>query len=293
MTFSIVAWDPYAGPEWGVAVASKFLSVGAIVPWVEAGVGAVATQAFANVAYGPEGLARLGAGHEAATVLTGLTDADDLWSQRQAGIVDAQGRTATYTGDDCFEWAGGRTGLGYACQGNILTGPEVVDAMANSFESSGGTLARRLFEALAAGDAAGGDRRGRQSAALLVVRAGGGYAGGSDIAVDLRVDDHPQPIGELDRLMQVHELLFPNPDSLEWVEIKAPLPAQIRRALKSKGVDPGGGRGYSEDLRRALRSWVGMENLEERWSDDDLIERTVLEILLGDGIGGAETLSGG
>jgi uncharacterized Ntn-hydrolase superfamily protein len=212
--------------------------------------------------------------------VTILLEADDLRSQRQVGIIDAQGGTATSTGEDCFDWAGGRTGMGYACQGNIVAGPEVVEAMAASFESSDGTLARRLIQALAAGDAAGGDRRGRQSAALLVVRAGGGYAGVSDLAVDLRVDDHNDPMTELNRLMGVHELLFPNPASLEWIEIKSPLPARIRRALTARGIETGSGRGYSDDLREALRSWVGMENLEHRWSDEAVIDRTVLEILL-------------
>lgn len=282
MTFSIVAWDPFAGPEWGVAVASKFLSVGAIVPWARAGVGAVATQAFANVSYGQDGLELLESGLDAPATSAALLEGDHLRSQRQIGIVDAQGASATATGEECLDWAGGRTGLGYACQGNILTGPQVIEAMASSFESSGGTLARRLFQALAAGEAAGGDRRGRQSAALLVVRAGGGYAGGSDVAVDLRVDDHADPIAELERLMGVHELLFPNPASLEWVELKAPLPAQIRRALTARGIDTGAGRGYSADLREALRSWVGMENLEHRWSDEAIIDRTVLGILLGE-----------
>jgi uncharacterized Ntn-hydrolase superfamily protein len=282
VTFSIVGWDPFAGPEWGVAVASKFLSVGAIVPWARAGVGAIATQAFANIAYGPEGLAYLESGGDASATLDALLDGDELRSQRQVGIVDARGGTATYTGDACMEWAGGQRGMGYACQGNILTGPGVVEAMAASFESGEGTLARRLSHALAAGDSAGGDRRGRQSAALLVVRSGGGYAGVSDVAVDLRVDDHPDPMAELDRLLDIHELLFPNPATLEWVEISAPLPAKIRRALTARGIDTGSGRGYSDDLRAALWSWVGMENLEHRWSDEAQIDRTVLDILLAD-----------
>lgn len=280
MTFSIVAWDPFAGPEWGVAVASKFLAVGAVVPWAKAGVGAVATQALANVGYGPEGLALLAAGSSAGAVIDELQGADELRSRRQLGVVDGRGETATYTGEDCLEWAGGKTGLGYACQGNILTGPDVVEAVAGAFESSQGTLARRLLSALAAGDAAGGDRRGRQSAAILVVRAGGGYAGGSDVAVDLRVDDHPDPMTELDRLMGVHELLFPNPVALEWVEIKAPLPAKIRRALIARGLDTGKGKGYSDDLRKALYGWVATENLEERWSDEAKIDKTVLDLLL-------------
>jgi uncharacterized Ntn-hydrolase superfamily protein len=283
MTFSIVGWDPFAGPEWGVAVASKFLSVGAIVPWAKAGSGAIATQAYANLAYGPDGLAFLEGGMDAEGTVNALLEADEGRDQRQVGIVDARGGTATITGEACMEWAGGRTGLGYACQANIAAGPDVVDAMATSFESSEGTLARRLLSALSAGDAAGGDRRGRQSAALLVVRAGGGYAGGSDVAVDLRVDDHEDPMAEMDRLLSVHELYFPNPASLEWVEIRGPLPAKIRRALTARGIDTGAGRGYSEDLQSALRTWVGMENLEERWSDEAMIDKTVLDRLLQDG----------
>jgi uncharacterized Ntn-hydrolase superfamily protein len=283
MTFSIVGWDPFAGPEWGVAVASKFLSVGAIVPWAKAGSGAIATQAYANLAYGPDGLAFLEGGMDAEGTVNALLEADEGRDQRQVGIVDAHGGTATITGEACMGWAGGRTGLGYACQANIAAGPDVVDAMATSFESSEGTLARRLLSALSAGDAAGGDRRGRQSAALLVVRAGGGYAGGSDVAVDLRVDDHEDPMAEMDRLLSVHELYFPNPASLEWVEIRGPLPAKIRRALTARGIDTGAGRGYSEDLQSALRTWVGMENLEERWSDEAMIDKTVLDRLLQDG----------
>ncbi len=280
MTFSIVAWDPFAGPEWGVAVASRFLAVGAIAPWAKAGVGAVATQALANVAFGSDGLAHLDSGLDAPATLEILLAADDRPSQRQVGIVDRHGETASHTGADCLEWAGSRTGLGYACQGNILTGPEVIDGIAGGFESSQGTLARRLLAALAAGDQAGGDRRGRQSAALLVVRAGGGYAGGSDVAVDLRVDDHAAPIDELDRLLGVHELHFPNPVLLEWVEIQAPLPAKIRRALIARDLDTGKGKGYSEDLRAALYGWVATQNLEERWSDEAKIDRTVLDLLL-------------
>jgi uncharacterized Ntn-hydrolase superfamily protein len=217
---------------------------------------------------------------DAHGTVTGLMEADEDRAQRQLGVVDWQGGTATSTGEACLEWAGGRTGLGYACQANIATGPEVVEAMAASFESNEGTLARRLLAALAAGDAAGGDRRGRQSAALLVVRTGGGYAGGSDIAVDLRVDDHEDPMLEMDRLMGVHELYFPNPATLEWVAIEGSLPATIRRALTARDLDTGAGRGYSDDLRNALRTWVGMENLEHRWSDEAKIDKTVLELLL-------------
>src|ERR671914_978675 len=210
MTFSIVAWDPRAEPsaEWGVAVASKFLAVGSVVPWVGAGAGAIATQAYANLSYGREGLERLATGMSAADVVAALPEADEGRARRQVGVVDARGGAHNFTGEECFEWAGGKTGEGYCCQGNILTGPEVVDDMATAFEAASGDLATRLIEALAAGDAAGGDRRGRQSAALLIVREGGGYGGGIDKAVDLRVEDDPAPVGELRRLYGIHRLLF-------------------------------------------------------------------------------------
>jgi len=200
-TFSIVAADPEAG-EVGVAVASRFFAVGTVVPHAEAGVGAVATQSFANTTYGPRGLDLLERGLTPEETIEVLTRADVGREQRQVGIVAADGKSATYSGPGCNAWAGGRSGPGYAMQGNILTGEEVVAAMERAFLASAGEpLAERLFAALAAGDAAGGDKRGRQSAALLVVRAGAGYGGFTDRAVDLRVDDHPDPFGELERLL--------------------------------------------------------------------------------------------
>ena len=200
-TFSIVAADPEAG-EVGVAVASRFFAVGTVVPHAEAGVGAVATQSFANTTYGPRGLALLERGLTPGEAIDVLTRADEGREQRQVGMVAADGKSATYSGPGCNAWAGGRSGPGYAVQGNILTGEEVVAAMERAFLAGAGEpLAERLFAALAAGDAAGGDKRGRQSAALLVVRAGAGYGGFTDRAIDLRVDDHPDPFGELERLL--------------------------------------------------------------------------------------------
>lgn len=274
MTFSIVAWDPQApsGPEWGVAVASKFLAVGAVVGWARAGAGALATQAFANVAYGPEGLDRLESGEDAEAVLRRLTEADEDRAHRQLGVVDALGRSATYTGAECFDWAGGRSGDGYCCQGNILVGREVVDAMCDAFESTGGDLAPRLIATLQAGDRAGGDRRGRQSASLLIVREGGAYGGGLDKAVDLRVDDHADPVPELTRLWELHNLLFPRKEDLEFVVVNDELRAELTERLHALG--------HEGDLHTALFSWAGVENLEERLSDDDsVIERKVLELL--------------
>jgi uncharacterized Ntn-hydrolase superfamily protein len=204
MTFSIVARDPATG-DVGIAIASKALSVGAIAPFARANVGAISTQAMPNVGYGPDALAGLAAGKAPDTILAQLTAADSMAAQRQAGIVDAHGRSATWTGESCREWAGGRVGPGVAVQGNILAGPEVVDAMLAAFEAETGTFPRRLVAALRAGDQAGGDKRGRQSAALLVRREKGGLAGLDDRWIDLRVDDHTDPTAELARLLALHE----------------------------------------------------------------------------------------
>lgn len=203
-TFSIVGFDPDTG-DLGVAVQSKFFAVGAVVPWARAGVGAVATQSLANTTYGPRGLDLLAAGSSPDEVVATLTGDDTERADRQVGIVDAAGRAASFTGDACLAWAGGRTGEHYAAQGNILAGPEVVDAMSTEFEASAGDLATRLVAALAAGQAAGGDARGRQSAAVLVVREAEGYGGYNDRYVDLRVDDHPTPIRELQRLLALRQ----------------------------------------------------------------------------------------
>ena len=282
MTFSIAAWDgSVSPPEWGVAVASKFLAVGAAVPWVRAGAGAIATQALANLAYGPEGLDLLAAGTDAAGVVAQLTAADDGRDDRQLGVVDASGGAATFTGSACFEWAGGVAEDGFCCPGTILTGPEVVDAMAGAFRSTTGELAVRLLSALKAGDDSGGDRRGRQSAALYDAREGGGYGGGVDRAVDLRVDDDLTPVDELARLWRLHSLLFPRPESLEFLPIDEELAGEIRYLLSQLGYDAGSGGGevYDPSLRKALYEYVGTENLEERWSDDQVVERRVIEHL--------------
>src|SRR6186997_2983566 len=216
-TYSIVACDLDAG-QWGVAVQSKFLAVGSVVPWAEPHVGAIATQSYANPRYGPDGLALLREGGSAAEVVEALTAADGGRAERQLGIVDGHGHAATFTGDACHDWAGGRTGDGYAAQGNILVSGETVDALAETFQSTGGALAERLLAALAAAQSAGGDRRGQQSAALLVARRGGGYDGW-DIATDLRVDDHPEPIAELSRLYGLHDLYFGETPADQWIVV--------------------------------------------------------------------------
>lgn len=280
VTFSIVAAD-MEGPEWGVAVASKFLAVGSVVPWAKARAGAVATQALANVSYGPDGLERLQKGQSAEDVVEVLTRADDDSGRRQLGVVDASGRAASFTGAECLDWAGGTIGPSFCCQGNILVGPEVVTAMTRGFEGASGPLAERLVEALAAGFGAGGDRRGMQSAALLVVRDRGGYMGVGDRAVDLRIDDHPDAVNELRRVLRLQRLYFPAPGSLDFIPVDDGLAAELRGHLGALGLDVGVGSGYDDDLRRALFGWVGTENLEERWVDDARIDRTVLEFIRG------------
>jgi len=279
VTFSIVAWGPTAEPpEWGVAVASKFLAVGSVVPWARARAGAIATQALANIAYGPEGLDLLARGKSAEDVVNSLTGADEDRAHRQIGVVDAQGGAATFTGSECFDWAGGRTGPGYTCQGNILTGPDVVDDMCSAFETAKGELAVRLLAALRAGDAAGGDKRGRQSASLVVVREGGGYGGGTDLSVSLRVDDHDSPVPELERLFEIHRLLFPRPEELDFVMVDEELAREVAGLLSRAGYAVASST-YDERLRKALFEFVGTENLEERWSDDATIERGILDYL--------------
>jgi uncharacterized Ntn-hydrolase superfamily protein len=200
MTFSIVARDEVTG-DFGIAVQSKFVAVGAVVPWAKAGVGAIATQSLANTRYGTMGLDLLSSEVSAAETVARLVAEDAERAFRQMGIVGMTGAPATYTGEECPPWAGGHIGDHYACQGNILVGEDTVQAMARTFEETAGQLCHRLIAALAAGQAAGGDSRGQQSAALLVVREGGGYGGFNDRFIDLRVDDHPQPIVELGRIL--------------------------------------------------------------------------------------------
>lgn len=264
MTFSLVVRSP-DGTQWGVAVASKFLAVGAAVPAAAHGVGAVATQSLANLAYRPDGLRLLAEGRGAQQVLDELTAADPLRDHRQAGVVDRDGGSATFTGGQCLPWAGGRTGDGWAAQGNVLTGPEVVDALAEAYERESGPLARRLAAALLAGDRAGGDRRGRQSAALLVVTEAGGYGGGSDVLVDLRVDDAPDPVPELSRLLDLHDLYFGRPDPAALLPLEGELAREVAERLDRLGF-------------AGLEDWAGFANLEERLAPA-AIDPVVLEQL--------------
>jgi uncharacterized Ntn-hydrolase superfamily protein len=241
-----------------------------VVPWAEPGVGAIATQAYANPRYGPDGLALLREGLSAEDVVARLTEADEGRDERQLGVVDGEGRSAAWTGSECMHWAGGRTGPGYAAQGNILIGAETVDALAETFESTRGLpLARRLLDCLAAAQAAGGDSRGQQSASLLVVERDGGYAQLSDIAVDLRVDDHARPIEELERIHGLHFRLFGKTPRESWIPVDDALAAELRERLASLGYDG----------EAAFDRWAGVENLEERVDGMEAIDPVVLEAL--------------
>lgn len=269
MTYSLVACD-LERREWGVGVQSKFLAVGAVVPYAEAEIGAVATQAYANLRFGPEGLALLRESVAAEDVVRRLVATDEGRDQRQVGVVDRLGRSASYTGSECPDWAGGSTGPGYAAQGNLLVSGATVDALAETFESlDGEPLAKRLIAALAAAQAAGGDRRGQQAAALLVVTEGGGYGGGSDVLVDLRVDDHADPIGELGRLYALHDLYFGTTASEEWLGVDPELAAEIAGHLARQGFASG-------DLGADLDAWAGTANLEERLAGTERIDPVVL-----------------
>jgi uncharacterized Ntn-hydrolase superfamily protein len=315
MTYSIVALDPATG-DLGIAVQSKFLAVGAVVPWARAGIGAVATQAFASVTYGPDGLAALGSGMSATDALAGLVAADELREQRQAGIVDARGGSASHSGRECFAWAGGRTGPGFAAQGNILAGGAVVDGLADTFIAGGSPFPELLVACLAAADAEGGDRRGRESAALLVVRAGGGYGGGNDRWIDLRADAHDDPIGELARLLDLQRLYLDRPAVADLLALDEELAAELRSLLQLIGAEPGGlfggvyqpmwqvlgepapaggttpdaerpmtgtprelPPGWDDTWQGALEDWMGVANLEERLAAPGWIDPRVLAVL--------------
>ena len=265
-TYSIAACDLEAR-QWGVAVQSKFLAVGSICPYAEAEVGAVATQSFVNPRYGPDGLALLRDGLTAEEAVERLTAADGDRAHRQLGIVDGEGRAATFTGESCLDWAGGRTGTGYAAQGNILVGEETVAALAATFEANPQLpLVQRLLDCLTAAQAAGGDRRGQQSASVLVVERNGGYAGLTDVLVDLRVDDHVRPIEELRRIYGLHRRLFEVSPREDWLPVEGELRTEVDAQLARLGYD-------------SLGAWAAVENLEERVDGEDEVDPVVLEAL--------------
>jgi uncharacterized Ntn-hydrolase superfamily protein len=278
-TFSIVAFDPQTD-SLGVAVQSKFLAVGSVVPWARAGVGALATQAMANYNYGPRGLDLMSDGNTAEQTVEALTSSDENREHRQVGVLDARGQAATFTGSECFDWAGGVTGEHYAAQGNILVGKETVEAMARAYEETNGDLAARLLGALDAGQGAGGDSRGKQSAALLVVREGGGYGGENDRVVDLRVDDHQEPIRELIRIRDLHTLYFGETRPDEVIAVDGDVRAEVADALLRAGYFEGPDVG-DDDLFDALSAYIRTENFEEREQRRGYLDRAVLKYLKG------------
>jgi len=273
VTFSIVAADPVT-EEVGVAVQSKFLAVGALVSWARAGVGAVATQAFADVSFGPRGLELMGEGMEPAAALERLLAGGEQPETRQVGLVDARGRAASFTGAECFEHASSVVGEGFACQGNIMATGRVVPAMAEAFEVAAGPLPERMLEALRAAQREGGDRRGQESAAILVAKPGGGYGGTHDRYIDLRVDHHDAPIEELARLLELHRFYFQRPTDAEVLAADPALEAEIGELLASLGK-----RSPGQGVWDALFDYMGWENLEERWAGRGRIDPRVLEYL--------------
>jgi len=280
-TFSIVACD-LGEQAWGVAVASKFPAVGAVVPWAQADAGAVATQSYANTSFGPLGLEMMARGYSARATLANLLENDDDRELRQVGLVDVNGQAATFTGSKCFEWAGGLTGPGYAIQGNILTGEQVIGAMQKAFVENEGKLPARLHAALLAGDRAGGDRRGRQSASIYVVKPKGGYGGYIDRWIDYRVDDHEDPVPRLGELLELHELYFGESDEKDRIPLKGEPLQQLQEIAINLGYMEGKADGaYDELTKAALRAFTGNENFEERCDlETGWIDRPVLEYLL-------------
>jgi uncharacterized Ntn-hydrolase superfamily protein len=273
MTYSILAHDPET-QEWGIAVQSKFLAVGSVVPFAKAGVGAIATQSYANTAYGPEALRLLEEGKTAEEALELITKDDPERHLRQVGKIDAHGNPATYTGEGCYDWAGGVTGKHVAVQGNILVDEQTVQAMLDTFEATNGSLADRLLTALSAGQDAGGDSRGMQSAALLVVKEEGGYGGFNDRYIDLRVDDHPLPIKELQRIFRMHQLYFKQSDSGRVVLIEGTLRDELDRELTRLGYkDP------QKSLHQSLTDYLHIENFEMREQDESYIDLDVLDFM--------------
>ncbi len=278
-TFSIAAADLARG-EFGVAVASKFLAVGSVVPWARAGVGAVATQAWANLSFGPGGLDLLAQGLTAEDVVHRLVDADPDREHRQLGVVDRQGGAVAWTGNECFHWAGHRSGPGYTCQGNILTAEAVVAAMAESFAHSAGPLPERLVGALEAGQAQGGDSRGQQSAAVYVAKEKGSYGGYLDRHIDLRVDDHATPISELRKLLDLHRLYFGATADANLTRVAGNVAKELQQTLAELGYYRGTIHGvYDPPTKDAFRQFCAIENFEERWRDDDFVDREIVRFM--------------
>ena len=277
-TFSIIAFDPVT-KETGIAVQSKFLGVGAVVPWAKAGVGAVATQSFANTRFGPEGLGLLESGKSPAEVVQLLMENDEDKDLRQFAVIDAKGQTAAYTGKGCYDWAGHREGTYCSAQGNILVSEKTIDSMIDTFQNSEGSLAHRLLEALDQGQGAGGDSRGKQSAALYIVQEEGGYGGYNDRKYDLRVDDHIEPIKELKRLFQLHKLYFSRSEENELLEMTGEVLAAVQDCLVNEGVLDEKYDIFNDNVKESLKSYYMQENFEERWRGDDKMDPYVLKYM--------------
>lgn len=277
-TFSIAAADPATG-EVGVAVQSKFLAVGSVVPWVKAGVGAIATQSWANTSYGPRGWTLLEQGLSPEEVVEELVDGDEGKNLRQVAVVSANGEAAAFTGAECFDWAGHKVGRHHSAQGNILVSEVTVTAMRETFERATGTLAERLLEALAAAQQAGGDSRGKQSAAVYVQQEGAGYGGYNDVKVDLRVDDHPEPIDELQRLYKLHQLF--NTPSENFLALEGDVFEEVKRKLvELQMLDHTEYPAYKGPVKDALKTFALSENFDDRWTEDNQIDEQVYEFLL-------------
>lgn len=276
-TFSIVGADPKTG-EVGVAVQSKFLAVGAVVPWAKANVGAVATQSWANTKFGPEGLELLEQGLSPDEVIAKLVADDPDRNLRQVAVINAAGEASAFTGEECFDWAGHKIGKHHSAQGNILVSEETVTAMSRSFEQSTDPLAERLIKALAAAQHAGGDSRGKQSAAVYVLQEGAGYGGYNDVKVDLRVDDHPEPIEELLRLYELHKIFGESTD--EQLDIEGGLFEEIKGHLVRHGLlESADHAGYNDTVKEALKTFTLRENFDDRWTEERLIDEVLLEHL--------------
>jgi uncharacterized Ntn-hydrolase superfamily protein len=277
MTYSIVGYDPEE-KEWGIAVQSKFLGVGSVVPFAKAGVGAVATQSYANTSYGPLALQLMEEGKTAEEAMDIITQDDPERPLRQVGLIDAGGNAATFTGEGCYDWAGGQTGKHFAAQGNILVDGQTVRAMADTFESTTGSLAERLLNALEAGQEAGGDSRGMQSAALLIVKESGGYGGFNDRYIDLRVDDHASPIKELKRIYLLHQLYFKESDAGRVVLLEGHIHDEVERELTRLGYAK-----EKQSLYQNLKDYLHTENFEMREQEENYIDLDVLDYMKNQG----------
>ena len=280
MTFSIVAYDP-KNKEWGVAVQSKFVAVGSIVPFAKANVGAIATQALANTSYGPKGLQLLKSGLKASEVLEQLLKDDDLMEERQVGIVDTRGNVASFTGKNCFEWAGHIIGKNFACQGNILASEKVVQGMADAFEDTSEDLVEQFFAALEAGQKNGGDRRGKESAAILIVKKEGAYDGGTDRYIDIRVDEHEEPIKELKKVFEIYDMsLLKRDDPEDIIKLEGRSLKLVKELLQKDGFYKGEiDNSYDDNTRKVLRDWLSTNNFEVKERDDDYMWGSLFRLI--------------